>query len=227
MKMRTFGKKESNVGLAPGTLVHVGEKKAEKVVIRVLAYNSEKLIEKKLETVEDCLVFKDQPDINLWINVDGLDRVDIIEKLGNYFNIHPLTLEDVLNTGQRPKTEDYESYIYTVLKMILLDTKKEEITLDQVSIILGPNYILSFQEREGDVFDPVRERFKNPASRLRKNGVDYLAYSLIDAIVDNYFLILEHFGEEIEDLEEGLIIQPRPETLKAVQKYKRDMITPS
>ena len=126
--MRTFGKKESNVGLAPGTLVHVGEKKAEKVVIRVLAYNSEKLIEKKLETVEDCLVFKDQPDINLWINVDGLDRVDIIEKLGSYFNIHPLTLEDVLNTGQRPKTEDYESYIYTVLKMILLDTEKEEIT---------------------------------------------------------------------------------------------------
>ncbi|MGA9187939.1 MAG: magnesium/cobalt transporter CorA [Methanosarcina sp.] len=223
--MRTFGKKESNVGLAPGTLVHVGEKKAEKVVIRVLAYNSEKLIEKKLETVEDCLVFKDQPDINLWINVDGLDRVDIIEKLGNYFNIHPLTLEDVLNTGQRPKTEDYESYIYTVLKMILLDTKKEEITLDQVSIILGPNYILSFQEREGDIFNPVRERFKNPASRLRKNGVDHLAYSLIDTIVDNYFLILEHFGEEIEDLEEGLIIQPRPETLKAVQKYKRDMIT--
>lgn len=223
--MRTFGKKESNIGLAPGTLVHVGEKKAEKVVIKVLAYNSEKLIEKKLETVEDCLTFKDQPDINLWINVDGLDRVDIIEKLGNYFNIHPLTLEDVLNTGQRPKTEDYESYIYTVLKMILLDTKKEEITLDQVSIILGPNYILSFQEREGDVFDPVRERFKNPASRLRKNGVDYLAYSLIDAIVDNYFLILEHFGDEIEDLEEGLIIQPRPETLKAVQKYKRDMIT--
>ncbi|MCO5382708.1 MAG: hypothetical protein NHB15_11930 [Methanosarcina barkeri] len=88
--------------------------------------------------------------------------------MGNYFNIHPLTLEDVLNTGQRPKTEDYESYIYTVLKMILLDTKKEEITLDQVSIILGPNYILSFQEREGDVFDPLRERFKNPASRLRK-----------------------------------------------------------
>ncbi|MDR7666259.1 magnesium/cobalt transporter CorA [Methanosarcina sp. Z-7115] len=223
--MRTFGKNESNIGLAPGTLVHVGEKKAEKVVIKILAYNSEKLIEKKLETVEDCLAFKDQPDINLWINVDGLDRVDIIEKLGNYFNIHPLTLEDVLNTGQRPKTEDYESYIYTVLKMILLDTKKEEITLDQVSIILGPNYILSFQEREGDVFDPVRERFKNPASRLRKNGVDHLAYSLIDAIVDNYFLILEHFGEEIENLEEGLIIQPRPETLKAVQKYKRDMIT--
>jgi len=215
---------DQKIGLAPGTLVHVGEKKAEKVVIRVLAYNSEKLIERDLETVEECFEFKGQPDINLWINVDGLDRVDIIEKLGGYFNIHPLTLEDVLNTGQRPKTEDYDSYIYTVLKMMLLDTEREEISIDQVSIIIGPNYILSFQERQGDVFYPVRERFKNPASRLRKSGVDYLAYSLIDAVVDNYFLILEHFGEEIESLEEGLVIQPRPETLTTIQKYKRDMI---
>lgn len=223
--MGTFGRRGSKSGLAPGTLVHVGEKKAEKVVIRALAYNGERLIEREMETVEECLDLKGQPDLNFWINVDGLDRVDIIERLGSYFNIHPLTLEDVLNTGQRPKTEDYESYIYTVLKMMLLDTDKEEIIIDQVSIIIGSNYILSFQERQGDVFDPVRERFKNPASRLRKSGVDYLAYSLIDSVVDNYFLILEHFGDEIEYLEEGLVIQPRPETLRTIQKYKRDMIT--
>jgi magnesium transporter len=222
--METFGRRGSKTGLAPGTLVHVGEKKAEKVEIRVLAYNSEKLIERKLETVEECLEFKGQSDINLWINVDGLDRIDVIEKLGGYFDIHPLTLEDVLNTGQRPKTEDYDSYIYTVLKMMLLDTEREEIIIDQVSIIIGPNYILSFQERQGDVFDPVRERFENSASRLRKSGVDYLAYSLIDAVVDNYFLILEHFGDEIEYLEEGLVIQPGPEALRNIQKYKRDMI---
>lgn len=164
-----------------------GKKKAEKVVIRAWIYNSEKLIEKELKTVEECQVLKDHPGMNLWINVDGLDQVEVIEKLGSYFGIHPLTLEDVLNTGQRPKMEDYDSYIYTVLKMMLLDEIKEEIIIDQVSIILGPNYILSFQEREGDVFDPVRERLKNPASRLRKNGVDLLAYSLIDAVVDNYF----------------------------------------
>lgn len=222
--MSSSGKKRTEIGLAPGTLVHIGEKKAENVVIRVLTYNSEKLVERKLEKVEECLEFKDQPDLNLWINVDGLDRVDIIGKLGGYFNIHPLTLEDVLNTGQRPKTEDYDSYIYTVLKMIFLDKERKEITTDQVSIIIGPNYVLSFQEREGDVFDPVRERFKNPASRLRKSGVDYLAYGLIDAVVDNYFLILENFGDKIEYLEEGLVIQPRPETLKTIQKYKRDMI---
>lgn len=224
MRLTKLGKKQLQVGLAPGTLVHVGEKKAERIVISLCAYNSEELIEKELQTVEECLAFKDKPGMNLWVNVDGLDRVEVIEKLGSYFKIHPLTLEDVLNTGQRPKMEDYDSYIYTVLKMILLDEEREEIIIDQVSIILGPNYILSFQEREGDVFDPLRERLKNPASRLRKNGVDHLAYSLIDAIVDNYFLILEHFGEEIEDLEEKLIVNPMPETMRMIQKHKRDMI---
>lgn len=225
MKSRTFRKRQSNVGLAPGTLVHVGEKKVEEVVIRAWIYNSENLIEKELRTVEECQALKDQPGMNLWINIDGLDQIGIIEKLGSYFGVHPLTLEDVLNTGQRPKMEDYDSYIYTVLKEMILDEEKEEIIIDQVSIVLGSNYILSFQERAGDVFDPIRERLKNPASRLRKNGVDLLAYSFIDAIVDNYFLILEHFGEEIENLEEELIIYPLPETLKAIQKYKRDMIT--
>ena len=170
------------------------------------------------------MAFKDQPGLNLWINVDGLDQIEVIEKLGSYFNIHPLTLEDVLNTGQRPKMDDYGSYIYTVLKMMLLDKEKNEIIIDQVSIIFGYNYILSFQEREVDVFDPLRERLKNPASRLRKNGVDYLAYGLIDAVIDNYFVILEHFGEEIEELEDELVIHPSPETIKTIQKYKRDMI---
>jgi magnesium transporter len=225
LKPSTPGRKQSNVGLAPGTLVHVGEKKAEKTVIKAWLYNSEKLIEKELQTVDECQELKGQPGMNLWINVDGLDQIGIIEKLGGYFGVHPLTLEDVLNTGQRPKMEDYDSYIYAVLKMMLLDEEREEILIDQVSIIFGTNYILSFQEREGDAFNPIRDRLKNPASRLRKNGVDLLAYSLIDAVVDNYFLILEHFGEEIEDLEEQLIVDPMPETLKAIQKYKRDMIT--
>jgi len=223
--MAASGRRGSQIGLAPGALVHVGEKKVEKVVIRVLAYNSETLIERQLEKVEECLEFKDQPDLNLWIDVDGLDRVDIIGKLGSYFNIHPLTLEDILNTRQRPKTEDYDSYIYSVLKMILLDKENKEITIDQVSIIIGSNYVLSFQERDGNVFDQMRERFENPASRLRKSGVDYLAYGLIDTVIDNYFLILEHFGDKIEYLEEGLVLHPRPETLRTIQKYKRDMIT--
>jgi magnesium transporter len=224
VKLETFRKKDSKIGLAPGTLVHVGEKKVEKVIIKVVAYNSEQIVEKELNSVEECMSFKDQPGTNLWINVDGLDRVEVIGKLGNYFNIHPLTLEDVLNTWQRPKMEDYESYIYTVLKMMLLDTEKEKIVLDQISIVIGPNYIISFMERGVDIFDPLKERLRNPASRLRKNGVDYLAYGLIDAVIDNYFLILEHFEEKIEELEDELVIHPTPETLKTIQKYKREMI---
>ena len=223
-----FDRKKSKVGMAPGTLVHVGEKKAERVVVRVWAYNQSELIEKEMETVEDCLVFKDRPDLNVWINVDGLDRIEVIEKLGNCFGIHPLTLEDILNTGQRPKMEDYGSYIYTVLKMMLLSESEtedlEEIIVDQVSIILGPNFLLSFQEREGDVFNPIRERLRKPDSRIRKSGVDYLAYSLKDAVIDYYFVILERFGEKVEDLEEELITDPRPETLHTIQSYKRDMI---
>lgn len=224
MKSGTFRRKQSKVGLAPGTLVHVGEKKAEKVTIRVWIYNDEELIEKELQTIDECQALKNQPGMKLWINVDGLDRIEVIEKLGSCFKIHPLTLEDILNAGQRPKMEDYDSYIYTVLKMMLLDAENEEIVIDQVSIIIGPNYILSFQEREGDVFDLLRERLKNPASRLRKSGVDYLAYGLIDAVIDNYFLILEHFGEKIEDLEDELVRDPDPDTLKIIQKYRRDMI---
>jgi magnesium transporter len=183
VKPENLGKKDSKVGLAPGTLIYIGEKKVEKVKIRVVSYNSETILEKELNSVEECMAFKDQPGTNLWINIDGLDRVEVIEKLGSYFNIHPLTLEDVLNTGQRPKTEDYDSYIYTVLKMMLLDMEK--IVVDQISIIIGPNYILSFMERGVDIFDPLKERLRNPASRLRKNGVDYLAYGLIDAVIDN------------------------------------------
>ncbi len=223
-----FERKKSKVGMAPGTLVHVGEKKARRVVVRVLAYNQSELIEKELGTVEECLVFKDRPDLNVWVNVEGLDRVEIIEELGDCFGIHPLTLEDILNTGQRPKMEDYGSYIYIVLKMMLLsetaEEDMEEIIVDQVSIILGSNFLLSFQEREGDVFNPIRERLKKPDSRIRKSGVDYLAYSLTDAVIDYYFVILENFGEKVEDLEDKLISDPRTETLHTIQRYKRDMI---
>ncbi|MDD3043456.1 MAG: magnesium/cobalt transporter CorA [Methanosarcinaceae archaeon] len=224
MKLRRSKSKKSELGLAPGTLVHVGEKKTEKIVIRVWAYNKDELLEKELGSVEECLAFREKPGMKLWVNVDGLFQIEVIEKLGSFFNIHPLTLEDILNTGQRPKMEDYETYIYSILKMLLFDEKTEEIVMDQVSIILGPDYILSFQEREGDVFNPLRERLKNPNSRLRKLGVDYLAYALIDAVIDNYFLILEKSGEQIEALEDELISTPRPETLQKIQSFRRDMI---
>jgi magnesium transporter len=147
-----------------------------------------------------------------------------LEKLGAAFELHPLVLEDILNTEHRPKCEDCDDYFFIVLKMLSLDDGTEEIRAEQVSIILGPAYVLSFQEREGDVFDGVRQRIHNGKGRLRALGPDYLAYALIDSVVDSYFAILEKIGDRIEALEEELIVDPDPTTLQKIHRFKRQMI---
>jgi len=159
-----------------------------------------------------------------WINVDGIHQVDIIEKIGKHFGLHPLIREDIVNTEQRPKMEDFGPYIYIVLKMLLFDEEENEIIIEQVSLILGENFVLSFQEREGDIFEPLRERIRNGKGRVRKMGADYLAYSLVDAVVDDYFIILEKLGGKIEEMEEKLVTDPKPETLQDIHKLKREMI---
>lgn len=224
MRLKYFENNELTVGLAPRTPVHIGEKKVEKVKIELVVYNREKIIEKELNSIEECLPFKDSLNTKLWINIVGLDKTEVIEKVGSYFNIHPLTLEDILNTEQRPKMEEYDSYIYIVFKMLFLGKEENEIMIDQISIIFGYNFVLSFQEREVNLFNPLRERLKDSTYRLRKFGVDYLAYSIIDAAVDNYFLIIEHFGGEMEELEDELILRPNTNTIKTIQEYKKKII---
>jgi magnesium transporter len=211
------------VGLPPGTLVHIGEKKAEKTKITLIDYDQKDLQQKEIEKIEECFVHKEKATTT-WINIDGLHQVDIIEKIGAHFDIHPLVLEDILHTVQRPKIEDFGKYIFAVLKMIYYDENKDEIVGEQVSLILGPDYVISFQEREGDVFDPIRERIRNAKGRIRKAGADYLAYCLLDAVVDHYFPILENLGEKIESLEEELVTHPAPKTLQMIHKLKRNMI---
>lgn len=221
---RMLKKRSTKTGLPPGALVHIGEKKAEKVRINILDYDENQFEEKEAKNIEECFPFKDKPTIT-WINIDGLHQVDIIEKIGKNFDLHPLLLEDILNTEQRPKIEDFETYIYIVLKMLLYDEKTNEINSEQVSIIFGQNFVISFQEKEVDVFNPLREIIRTGKGRIRKMKADYLAYSLIDAIVDGYFLILEKLGENIEDVEEIMMANPSPETLKAIHKLKRRMIS--
>jgi len=210
-------------GLPPGALVHIGEKKTEKVRISVLDYDTSNIEEKEVKKVEDCFPFKDKSTVT-WINIDGLHEIDVIEKLGKYFEIHPLVLEDVLNTDQRPKIEDLESYIFFALKMLFIEEKSQEIHSEQVSFILGKNYVISFQESVGDVFDALRERIRNGKGRIRKMGADYLVYTLIDAIIDNYFIILENIGERVESMDEDLISNPTPSTLQKIYNLKREMI---
>jgi len=216
-------KRSKKVGLPPGSPVHIGEKRAGKVKITIIDYDKARFQEKEAKTIEECFPFKDKPTIT-WINIDGIHQVDIIEKIGNHFDIHPLVLEDIANTGQRPKMDDFVSYIFVVLKMLYYDEKENETKAEQVSLILGPNFVISFQESEGDVFDPIRERIRSDRGRIRKMGAAYLAYALIDAIVDNYFIILEKIGEKIEDIEDELVTNPTPETLQAIHNLKREMI---
>jgi magnesium transporter len=216
-------RKARKAGLPPGTLVHVGDKKIETVKITVIDYDESTFESKEIAKVEECYPFKDKPTVT-WINVDGIHDVDIIEKIGSNYGLHPLLLEDIMHAEQRPKIEDFESYLFLVLKMLSFDEKKNEIRIEQVSLVLGPNYVFSFQEREGDVFDPIRERIRNAKGRIRKMGADYLAYALLDAIVDSYFLILEKIGDKIEGLEEDLIANPDKKTLQTIHYLKREMI---
>ena len=216
-------KRSRKAGLPPGTLVHIGERKAEFVRITVIDYNEQNFQEKEVSAVEECLPFKATPTVT-WINIDGLHKIELIEKLGKEFDLHPLILEDILNTGQRPKFEDLGNNIFIVLKMLSYSDEKQTIQSEQVSLVVGPNFVISFQESVGDVFEQIRDRIRNSKGRIRKTGSDYLTYVLLDAIVDNYFLILEKFGEKIEYMGEELVAEPTEKTLQQIHSLKREMI---
>jgi len=210
-------------GLMPGALVYVGEKKISKVRITILDYDEAQFEEKEATTVEECFPFKDKPTVT-WINVNGIHDVEVIEKIGKHFELHPLLLEDVLNTAQRPKMEDFESYIFFVLKIFRYNDEKHEVEIEQVSLVLGSNFLFSFQEGKGAAFEAVRERIRKAKGRIRKAEADYLAYALLDATVDSYFTVLEKLGEKIEDTETELAINPTPETLQTIRSMKKEMI---
>jgi magnesium transporter len=222
--MIKFTKKISKkAGTAPGTLLHIGERRTDRVHITVVDYAPEHLREQECETIEDALPFKDL-QTTTWLNIDGMHDVEPVEKIGRHFNIHPLTLEDILNTGQRPKAEEFEDYLYFVLKMLYVDEETSEIRSEQISLVLGNNFLISFQEVPGDVFESVRQRIRKGRARIRKGGADYLTYALIDAVVDHYFVILERFGTAIEALEEDLLSEPTVETMQSIHDLKRELI---
>ena len=222
--MPKFVKKISQkAGASPGTLIHIGDRRMDTVGITVTDYDVGSLEERKMAAVEDTFSFKDTAT-QTWINIDGIHDMEVIRKIGDHFRIHPLTLEDIVNTGQRPKWEDFGDYVYFVLKMLHYDAGKEVIRSEQISLILGPNHLISFQEAEGDVFAAVRERIRKAKGHIRARGCDYLAYALIDAIVDSYFVILEKIGENIEKVEEALLDQPDSEILQIIHGMKRELI---
>lgn len=218
------------LGRRPGSRGGAAAAPPPRLRITIMDYDEAHLEERQVASVEECYAYKDSPTVT-WINIDGLRDVEAIEKLGTRFGLHPLILEDILNTSERPKIEDYGDYLFCVLKVFCAnggsaDAQACGSPILQASIVLGSNFVISFGERETPIFEPVRERLRKAkgVGRLRKSGADYLAYALIDAIVDSYFEILEQLGEEVEDLEDDLIAEPRRELLQRIHGLKRDMI---
>jgi magnesium transporter len=212
---------QNKLGAPPGTIVYYGEKRTDKVKLTLIEYNEGKFIEKDFYDLSECLDHVD-PSMVKWINVDGIHDVELIEKIGKHFKIHPLTLEDIVNTSQRSKFEDYDNYVVSIMKMIYYDT---EMRSEQLTVVLMEGIVISFQEVDGgDAFDLIRNRIRQGKGRIRRMGADYLAYALIDAVVDCYFTILEKIGDRVELLEDELIAEPTKETMKQLHHLKREMI---
>ncbi|MFD1614037.1 magnesium/cobalt transporter CorA [Gelatiniphilus marinus] len=217
---KTHNKK---LGQIPGSIIYTGKKASHKLFIEAFDYNKDQYIEKELLAVEESFEFK-LTNSTTWINLNGLNHVNDIEKLGNHYNLHPLVLEDIVNIAQRPKIDEYEDYLFVVLKMLYYD-ENNNITTEQVSFVLGKNYVLSFQESDGDVFDTVRDRIRQAKGRVRNMHADYLLYILIDAIVDYYFSIIEVLGDKIEDFETAIFNgKITDDVSKDIQDLKREIL---
>jgi len=218
-----FRSTPKKVGLAPGALVYVGRQKVEKPAITFIDYSDDHLSVETDVSLDDCKPLKDSPSVS-WINLDGIHEIGAVEDFGKTFDLHPLVLEDILNTGHRPKVEEFEDYLLIILKMLSFDEQSNQIQSEQISLVLTRNNVLSFQERPGDVFDGVRERLQRKSGRIRQRGPDYLTYALVDSIVDSYFHILEKIGDRLESLERELINQPTQDTLQQVYHFKGQLI---
>lgn len=210
-------------GLAPGTITSHSPALLETLHISVIDYDETDLIEKPDATIKDCLISLDTPEIS-WINVRGIADISTIQTLGSHFGIHSLILEDITTREQRAKIEDYLENIFIVIRSLKYDETTEEIKDEQVSLVFGKNYVITFCESNQNLFEPVHERILKQESKIRKRGTDYLSYALIDCLIDHYFLILEKMDEKLQKLEQELIDAPKTTTLLKIEQTKRDII---
>jgi magnesium transporter len=222
---KMVGKRYHKPGTAPGTLRAPDNPGAGPVKVTVIDYGPDKYEEKQVSDIEECFPYRDTSSVT-WINVDGLHDIGLIEKLGKAFGLHSLALEDVLNCGQRPKLEDYGNYHFIVMRSLYLKKQGEEEALEseQISFFLSGNYVITLQEVPGDSFEAVRERLRHGKGLIRKAGADYLLYALVDALVDEFFPVLESYGERVEELEDEVIENPEPETLNEIHRIKRELL---
>ena len=208
---------------APGTVAYVGRKESAEIKVEVIDYNKVNYDRFIFDNVEATFKFENEENIT-WINVDGLSNTEEIEKLGKYYKLHPLIIEDIVNTNQRPKIDEYQDYLFIVAKM-LYHKENGILENEHISIVVGKDYVLTFQEADGDVFDAIRERLTNNKGRLRNNGPDYLVFAILDSIIDNYFIVIEEISDKIETLEEQLFTaQPNDDITFEIQELKRTVL---
>lgn len=218
---RRMVKRYHKPGTAPGTLRAPDTPATGPVRVTLIDYSGDQFEEKQISDIEECFPYRDKKTVT-WINVEGLHDIELIERLGRHFGLHPLTLEDVLNCGQRPKLEDYGNYHFMVMKSLYI--KDEELEVEQISFFLSGTYVITLQEVPGDSFEAVRERIRHGKGQIRKMGPDYLLYALMDALVDEFFPVLEAYGERVEELEDEVIDKPTPEILNEIHRIKRELL---
>ncbi len=217
-------RQSNKAGMAPGSPVFIGERKLEKVRIDIINYSEDGVDEFRDVSLENCSDQAKSPTVT-WINISGIHDLSILETLAKNFNLHPLTLEDLVNTAHRPKTEEFPNYLFVALKMMIYNEDQNRVDVEHVSLILGESYVISFQEDEGDVFDTVRERLRSSKGRIRTMKSDYLAYTLMDAVVDHYFFALERIGDFIEEIDDRILTDPKPDDIQETHRLKRDILT--
>jgi magnesium transporter len=219
---RNHRKYSTKAGLPPGTLVHIGSHREEPITVELIEYSADFERAKEVQDLEELRGSFDNTHVS-WIDVNGIHDPKRIEAIGTFYGIHNLVLEDILNTEHRPKVEAFEDHVFFTLKMMWFN-EKDQLEREQVSIVFGKGYVLCFQERKGDIFDPIRERIRTNTGIVRKKGADYLVYRLVDSVVDNYFLVTERMEERIEELEEVITSNVEQDHMLSIQHIKREII---
>lgn len=219
---RFFKKRDDHVGKPPGTLTFVGDKKSDHTLIRMIHYDQDHLEELEIGTVEDLIPYKSKPGTS-WINIDGLHDIDLIKSVGEIFELNDLVLEDILNTTQRPKLEEHEGALFVVVKMLRKEEHQTQLLSEQLSMVFNDKLLITFQEQSGDTFEPVRDRLRAGRIRIRSSGANFLAYSLIDTLTDNYIKIIEDKAELIEQNELKILQEPEPECVEVINGLKQEM----
>jgi magnesium transporter len=222
--MKKFQKKYSTkVGLPPGTLVYTGEKKEEPINIHIINYDEKSFDENETISIDNALSYVNKSNMT-WIKISGVHDINIVERVGHFFNLHPLLLEDIMDIAQRPRIEEFEHYVLIVAKRLLFDDREKELKDFQISFIIGNNFVISFQEQADNIFESILERIRKAKGRVRQLGADYLAYRLLDSIVDSYFVILDELARKIENIEDNLLQNPSPEITREIHHLKRDVL---